>query len=150
MNKQYPEPVNDLKLFPIGAEIIDLKRAQSGYDCHFEVVDNERGIIRSMMTGEDELRENGAFLLLSDYEHFPKDLSFVDAKQGDFYRNLIDGSEYQVLEADDEHHVKLMELSSEEVRFVSRLGGCFFVKKNENREKLPPVDKNGQYLLFEF
>ncbi len=150
MNRVYPEPLKDLKLFPPGAEIIDLKRAQSGYDCHFEVVDNEQGVIRSLMTGEDEFREDGYFMLISDYENFPKDLSFTDAKKGDLYKNLIDGSRYEVLEADDAYLVKLIELESEEIRFISRLGGCFFVKLEEKQEKLPPVDKNGQYLLFEF
>ena len=150
MKDCYPKPHENLKAFSSGDEIIDLGRSQSGNDCHYEVIDPARGILRSLMTGEDLTKSEGYFLLIEDLEKLPKTVSLKDASKGEFYKNIIDGTEYQVISADDEHHVKLLDLAANQVRIHSRLGNSFYLKYKPDGDDIPPIDEDGQYLLFDF
>ena len=138
MSKEnYPKPRESLTSFSCGDEIIDLGRSQSSKDCHFEVLDPARGIIRSLMTGDD-------------LEKLPETISLEKAQKGEFYKNIIDGKEYQVISADDEFMVKLLDLENNQVRIHSRLGSSFYLKFRPDGDSVPPIDEDGQYLLFDF
>ncbi|MCM8528847.1 MAG: hypothetical protein NE327_20155 [Lentisphaeraceae bacterium] len=151
MSKEnYPKPRESLTSFSCGDEIIDLGRSQSSKDCHFEVLDPARGIIRSLMTGDDIQKESGHFLLIQDLEKLPETISLEKAQKGEFYKNIIDGKEYQVISADDEFMVKLLDLENNQVRIHSRLGSSFYLKFRPDGDSVPPIDEDGQYLLFDF
>ncbi|MCM8540418.1 MAG: hypothetical protein NE328_09100 [Lentisphaeraceae bacterium] len=146
----YPKPREDLKSFSCGDEIIDLGRSQSSKDCHFEVLDPRKGVIRSLMTGDDIQKDNGHFLLIHDLENLPETINLENAKKGEFYKNIIDDKEYQVISADDEFMVKLLDLENNQVRIHSRMGSSFYLKFQPDGDAVPPIDEDGQYLLFDF
>ena len=148
--EEYPQPKEDLSSFSVGDEIVDLGRSQSSKDCNFEVLDPQKGILRSLMTGDDIEKDSGHFLLLQDLEKLPETISLEGAQKGEFYRNIIDGKEYQVISADDEFMVKLLDLENNQVRIHSRLGSCFYLKFQPDGDMVPPIDEDGQYLLFDF
>ena len=148
--ENYPKPREDLKSFSPGDEVIDLGRSQSSPDCHFEVLDPEKGILRSLMTGDDFEKENGHFLLLKDHDKLPKTVTLEKALKGEFYKNIIDDKEYQVISADDEFMVKLLDLENSQVRIHSRMGSAYYLKFLPDGDAVPPIDEDGQYLLFDF
>ena len=148
--EEYPKPRENLKSFSCGDEVIDLGRSQSSPDCHFEVLDPEKGILRSLMTGDDFKKEEGHFLLLKDLKNLPKTESLEKAQKGEFYKNIIDGKEYQVISADDEFMVKLLDLENNQVRIHSRMGSAYYLKFLPDGDAVPPIDEDGQYLLFDF
>ena len=148
--EEYPKPQEDLSSFSCGDEIIDLGRSQSSQDCHFEVLDPKKGILRSLMTGDDIDKDSGNFLLIQDLEKLPKTITLENAEKGEFYKNIIDGKEYQVISADDEFMVKLLDLENSQVRIHSRMGSSFYLKFQPDGDAVPPIDEDGQYLLFDF
>ena len=148
--ENYPKPREDLKSFSSGDEIIDLGRSQSSKDCHFEVLDPIKGILRSLMTGDDFEKKHGHFLLITDIEKLPDTIDLAKAKKGEFYKNIIDDKEYQVISADDEFMVKLLDLENSQVRIHSRMGCSFYLQFQPDGNAVPPIDEDGQYLLFDF
>jgi len=148
--ESYPTPEENLTSFKKGDEIIDLGRSQSGNDCHFEVLDPKKGILRSLMTGDDIEKKSGHFLLIEDLKKLPETVTLKLAQKGECYINIIDGKEYQVISAEDEHMVKLLDMNSNQVRIHSRLGSSYYLKFTPEGESVPPIDEDGQYLLFDF
>lgn len=148
--EDYPKPREDLRSFSAGDEVIDLGRSQSSPDCHFEVLDPKKGILRSLMTGDDFKKDSGHFLLLKDLHKLPKTVTLEKAEKGEFYKNIIDDREYQVISADDEFMVKLLDLENNQVRIHSRMGLPYYLKFLPDGDAVPPIDEDGQYLLFDF
>ena len=102
------------------------------------------------MTGDDIQKDNGHFLLIHDLENLPETINLENAKKGEFYKNIIDDKEYLVISADDEFMVKLLDLENNQVRIHSRMGSSFYLKFQPDGDAVPPIDEDGQYLLFDF
>ena len=139
----------DLSQFEYGVEIRDLGLAHRTKDCHFEVIDPQQGRVRSLMTGEDVDVKVGYYVLLDNVASLPLTSDLQDAEKGQYYCHLLGGCCYKVLAADDPHLVRLLDLSNSQVRLHSRLGSEYFYIYQVGGEELPPIDDDGQFLLFE-
>ena len=142
-----PVPERNLKRFSAGDEVRHLGLACRTNDCNFEVIDPERGLVRSLMTGDDITMDEGYFVHLKKVRFLPKTTNLRRARRGDVYRNILNAHEYQVLSS-DEHTVKVIEKNSSQLRILSRIGSKIFYKL-EKEESSHPVDETGQLLLFQ-
>lgn len=142
-------PVRNLAEFSVGDEICDLGLSHRTDDCYFEVLDPEVGAIRSLMNGDDRIVENGYFIKLSDKALLPETSDLKEAVKGEFYKNLLDGHSYQVISAEQDHLVRLLDLDTGQMSLNSRFGNNYFYKIEKEDTGTPPIDNDGQFLLFE-
>ena len=63
-------PSRNLRDFAAGDEIYNLGLSHRTEDCNFEVLDPEVGALRSLMTGDDIIVEDGYFIKLADKVFF--------------------------------------------------------------------------------
>jgi hypothetical protein len=145
--KEIPVPNRTLASFKAGEEIRNLGTAHRTEDCHYEVIDPQAARVRSLMTGEEVILEEGYFILIADVERLPKTEDLRNAQRGDIYKNVLDGTEFQTLSS-DEHTVRLLEIESGQIRLHSKIGSEIFYKV-EKEKSSHPVDNDGQFLLFE-
>ena len=143
----FPVPVRKLTAFVVGEEICDLGLSHRTVDCHYEVLDPLEGAVRSLMTGEDRVIQHGYFVILSDVALLPQTWDLTLAKKGDNYNNLLDGESYQAI-AEEDHTIKLTNLKTGQQSLHARTANCYFYKIDGGPTS-PPIDKNGQYLLFD-
>ncbi|MCM8537673.1 MAG: hypothetical protein NE334_17160 [Lentisphaeraceae bacterium] len=142
-------PVADTKGFTVGEEICDLGLYHRTKDCNFEVLDPKEGAIRSLMTGEDTIVESGYFIRLSEMKNLPDTSDLTDAQKGEFYRNLLDGHTFQVVESEDDHLVRLLNVDTAQLSLNARTANNYFYKIDKDNTGSPPIDNDGQFLLFE-
>ena len=142
-------PVRSLGEFSVGDEICDLGLSHRTDDCYFEVLDPGAGAIRSLINGDDRIVDSGYFIKLSDKALLPDTADLTKAVKGDFYRNLLDGHSYQVISAEEDHLVRLLDLDTGQVSLNSRFGNNYFYKIDKDITGTPPIDHDGQFLLFE-
>ena len=145
--KKIPIPFRNLSTFKQGDEVRHMGIAHRTDDCHFEVIDPKQGIARSLMTGDDFLFNEGYFIKLTDLNKLPDTEDLKNAQKGDVYKNILDGTEYCVVSEDD-HTVKLVETESGQLRLHSKIGSEIFYKIDKE-DSGPPIDEDGQFLLFE-
>ena len=143
-----PLPEKNLKSFKKGDEVHHLGMSFSTDDCNFEIIDPEQGAVRSLMTGDDLILDEGYFIRLEEVSSLPSTSNLSEAQRGDNYRNILDGSQFRVLST-DEHTVKLIDNDSGQIRLHSKIGSEIFYKLEKEADG-PMVDEYGQYLLFDF
>jgi hypothetical protein len=142
-----PVPHRTLSSFDVGQEVRHLGIAHRTDDCHFEVIDPQKAKVRSLMTGEDLIFEEGYFIRIQDVPNLPPAVDLQEAQRGERYCSLLDGKEYQILST-DEHTIRLLEIDSGQIRVHSKIGSEIFYKVNKEEPDLP-MDDDGQFLLFE-
>jgi hypothetical protein len=142
-------PSRNLTDFAIGDEIYNLGLSHRTEDCNFEVLDPEVGALRSLMTGDDTIVDSGYFIKLADKNRLPSTADLKNALKGEFFNNLLDGKTYQVVNAEDDHLVRLLEIDSGQVSLNARTANNYFYKINKDDTGRPPIDNDGQFLLFE-
>ena len=142
-------PARTLNNFAMGDEICDLGLSHRTDDCYFEVLDPEVGAIRSLMNGDDRIVDNGYFIKLQDKSLLPETIDLKDAVKGEFYKNLLDDHTFQVVSSEEDHLVRLLDLETGQVSLNSRFGNNYFYKIDKDDTGSPPIDNDGQFLLFE-